>query len=149
MSVGACPVAGYIYQSAHSPDEEPSLFPSRYQAICKFLPSFSTVKRSLLRFVRAPRIEIDISRCGVLGIERIDDVVVKDVGEDLGNIIEGLVDGSQRDGQIPIQEEVTIEVLVIVSEGIQQRHGHFQPAHVEDELKLGRIIEKGNSCWLE
>lgn len=36
-----------------------------------------------------------------------------------------------------VEEVIRVKVIVIIAKGVQERLGHFEPAHVEDELQEG------------
>ena len=43
--------------------------------------------------------------------------------------------------KVPVDQKVTLEVIIILAKRVDQSFGHLEPAHVEEELQEG---EDGN-----
>ena len=46
----------------------------------------------------------------------------------------GFVDNHVRDLEVPVDEVVDLEVLVVIAKGVEEGLGNLDPSHVGDEL---------------
>lgn len=57
--------------------------------------------------------------------------------DQLRMLVMHFVDDHVRDLQIAVDDPVHLEVVVVLAEGVDERLGHLEPAHVEEELERG------------
>lgn len=85
---------------------------------------------------RSPKAFPSIVR-GILRVNELDFLVEEKVLHPLWRLASAPIDHIQTDRQIPVEEPVALEIVVVFPERVQQGHGNGEPGVVDDKFDDG------------